>query len=151
MIRYWEIRLHLWCNAGVREFKRSHFQLGESTVKSLKKKKYGKIVKSKNNKMVLSKKKRGRPLMLSPRDKKVKNVLIILRGKVGVLNFVVVIAVAQALIEKSTDDHLKCIDLISSTWTQSLFRRIGFVRGMYTTDKLEISDPAVMETKSLNR
>ena len=101
--------------------------------------------------MVLSKKKRGRPLMLSPRDKKVKNVLIILRGKVGVLNFVVVIAVAQALIEKSTDDHLKCIDLISSTWTQSLFRRIGFVRGMYTTDKLEISDPPVMETKSLNR
>ena len=102
--------------------------------------------------MVLSKKKkRGHPLMLSSLNKKVKNVLIILRGKVGVVDFVVAIAVEQALIKKSTDNHLKCIDLISSTWTQSLFRTIGFVRGMYTIDKLEISDPAAMEAKSLNR
>ena len=39
--------------------------------------------------------------------------------RAGVVNSVVAIAIAQALIEKSTDEHLECIDLISSIWTQS--------------------------------
>ena len=64
--------------------------------------------------------KRGRPLMLGSLDKKVKNFLMILRRKEQDVNSVVAIAVAQALIEKCTDKHLKCIDLISSKWTQSL-------------------------------
>ena len=58
--------------------------------------------------------KRGRPLMLGSLDEKVKR-------KGGVVNSVVAIAVAQALIENRTDKHLKCINLILSTWTQSLF------------------------------
>ena len=43
---------------------------------------------------------------------------MILRRKGGAVNSIVAIAVAQALIEKSADEHLKCIDLISSTRTQ---------------------------------
>ena len=61
--------------------------------------------------------KRGRPLMIGSLDKKVKKILIILRRKGGVVNSVVAIAAAQALIERRTDEYLKCIDLISSTWT----------------------------------
>ena len=56
---------------------------------------------------------RGRPLMLGSLDEKVKNFLMILRRKGGVVNSVVAIAVVQALIEKSTDEHLKCTGLIS--------------------------------------
>ena len=59
--------------------------------------------------------KRGRPLMLGSLDRKVKNFLLILGRKGGVANSVVAIAVAQALFKKSTDEHLKCIDPISST------------------------------------
>ena len=72
-----------------------------------------------------------------------------LRWKGGVVNALVSIAVAQALLRKSADEHLKFIDLISSVWTQSLFQRMGFVRRMRTTDKLEIPDQAVMKAKLL--
>ena len=92
----------------VRKFKKSNPSL---------KKKYEEWLKLKSNKTVLSKMKRGRPLMLGSLDKKVKNFLLILGRKRGVVNSVVAIAVAQALIKKSADEHLKCIDLISSTWT----------------------------------
>ena len=92
----------------VRKFKKSNPSL---------KKKYEEWLKLKSNKTVLSKMKRGRPLMLGSLDKKLKNFLLILGRKRGVVNSVVAIAVAQALIKKSADEHLKCIDLISSTWT----------------------------------
>ena len=72
--------------------------------------------------------KRGHPLMLGSLDEKVKNFLMILRRKGGVGNSVVAIAVAQVVIEKSTDD-----------------------RRMHTIGKLEIRDQAVMEAKLLFR
>ena len=85
--------------------------------------------------------------MLGSIDEKVKNFLLILRWKGGVVNSIVPIAAAQALIRKSSDEHLKCIDLVSSSWTQSLFRRMSFARRMHTTDKPEIPDQAVKEVK----
>ena len=69
----------------------------------------------------MTKLKRGGHLMLGSVGEKVKNFLLILRQKGGVVNFVVAIAAAQALIQKSSDEHLKCIDVVSSSWTQSLF------------------------------
>ena len=69
--------------------------------------------------------------------------------KGGVVNSLASIAVAQALIKKSADEHIKFINLISSIWTQSLFQRMGFVRRMRTTDKLEIPHQAVMKAKLL--
>lgn len=81
--------------------------------------------------------------------KKSKIFLMILRRKEGFGNSIVVIRVAQAKIEKSTDKYLKNIDLISITWTPSPFWRVGFVRRMRTTDKMEIRDRAVMESKLL--
>ena len=67
--------------------------------------------------MELTKLKRGRPLMLGLIDEKVKNFLLILIRKGGVVNSAVAIAAAQALIQKSSGEHLKCIDLVSSSWT----------------------------------
>ena len=93
--------------------------------------------------------KRGRPLMLGSLDEKVKSFLLILRRKGRVVNSVFAIAIAQALLEKRGDKHLKCINLISSTWTQSLFRGMRFATRMRTTDKPKIPDRAVMEAKML--
>lgn len=81
--------------------------------------------------------KRDHSPILGSLDEKVKSFLMILRKKGGIVNSDVAITVAQALIEKSTDKHLKSIDLISSTRTQSLFQRIRFFKRMCTTDKLE--------------
>ena len=113
--------------AAVRKFKKSHphLKLGESTARSLKKK-YEELLKLKSEKTELTKLKRGRPLMLGSIDEKVKNFLLILRRKGRVVNSVVAIAAAQALIQKSSDEHLKCIDLVSSSWTQSLLLKDGF-------------------------
>ena len=125
--------------AAVRKFKKSHphLKLGESTARSLKKK-YEELLKSKSEKTELTKLKRGRPLMLGSIDEK---------GEVA--NSVVAIAAAQALIQNSSDEHLKCIKLVSLSWTQSLFKGMGFVRRMRTTDKPEIPDQAVKEAKLL--
>ena len=92
--------------AVVRKFKKSHphLKLGESTARSLKKK-HKKVLKSKSEKIELTKLKRGRPLMLGSIDEKVKNFSLILRPKRGVVNSVVAIAAAQALIQKSSDEH----------------------------------------------
>ena len=87
--------------------------------------------------------------MLGSVGEKIKNFVLILRQKGGVVNSVVATAAAQALIQKSWDEHLKCIDVVSSSWTQSLFWRMGFVRRMRTTDKPEIPDEAVKEAKLL--
>ena len=103
-----------------RKLKRFHPQLGESIARSLKKN-YEALLTMISNKTVLPKMKNGRPLMVGSLDEKVKICLMISRRKGGVVNSVVAIADAQALIAKSTDEHLNCIDLISSAWIQSVF------------------------------
>ena len=73
---------------------------------------------------------RVRPIMLDSLDEKAKSFFMILRRKRGVETPVVSVAVGQALMEKSTYEYLKWINLIS-------------------IDKLEIPDWAVMEVKLL--
>ena len=86
--------------------------------------------------------KRGRPLMLETVDEKVCNFLHIARRKEGVINSVVAIATAKALI---ANEHLKALVLENSSWTKSLFRRMGFVRRVKTTSKPEIPERAKNE------
>ena len=88
--------------AATRKLKKSHphIKLLESTARSLQKK-YEELLKPKSGKTELTKLKRGQPMMLGSVDEKVKNFLIILRWKGGVVNSVVAIAAAQALIQKS--------------------------------------------------
>ena len=82
--------------------------------------------------------KRGRPLLLGNLDETVKKFLIALRKKGGVINTVVANATAKALISKSENEHLKAIDLKSSSWAKSLFKRMGFVKRACTTGRPEI-------------
>ena len=124
--------------AAVKKFAKTHphLKLKESTARSFRAK-YHQLVKSADtiisptNKIVTLK--RGRPLLLGKLDETVKNFLIALRKKGGVVNTVVANATAKALISKSDDEHLRLIDLNSSSWAKSLFKRMDFVKRACTT------------------
>ena len=85
--------------------------------------------------------------MLGTLDEKVKIFLHVLRRKGGVGNTVVAVATAKALIARSSDEHLNCLDLDSSYWANSLFRRMDFMKQTCTTSKPEIPELAKEEAK----
>ena len=138
--------------SAVKRFKKSYPHLNESTVRTFREK-YRKTLKPTRNHLSPAKKicslKRGRPLMLGHLDEKIKTFLLALRKKGGVVNTVVAIATATALIEKSDDEHLKVIDLDRSSWAKSLFRRMGFVKRAATTARPEIPAGARKEAELL--
>ena len=80
--------------------------------------------------------------MLGAIDEKVRHFLMIVRRKGGVVNTVAAKATARALIERSNEEHLKCINIEHSLWEKSLFRRIGLVKRTCTTSKPEIPEKA---------
>ena len=71
--------------------------------------------------------KRGKALLLGSLGKKVQKFLMALRSKGGVVSTIVAVTVAKVLIEKSSDEWLKVLDLDNSYWAKSLFVRMGFV------------------------
>ena len=85
--------------------------------------------------------------MLGTLDETVKTFLHELRRKGGMVNTAVTVATAKALIARSTDGHLKCLDLDSLYWTRSLFRRMGFTKRTCTTSKPEIPELEKKEAK----
>ena len=89
---------------------------------------------------------RGRPLLLRKTiDEKVKNFLLALRHKGGVVNTVVALAAAKALIAKSDEEHLKLIQLDETSWPKSLFQKMGFKKRPATTGRPEIPEGARKE------
>ena len=82
-------------------------------------------------------------------DEKVKTFLRVLRKKGGVVNTVVAVATAKALIGRSQDEHLKCLDSGSSYWAKSLFRRMGFTKQICIASKPEILELEKKEAKLL--
>ena len=78
---------------------------------------------------------RGRPLMLEKLDEKVKNFILALRRKGGVVITVVAIAAAKAFFQKSNEDHLKVTELEKSSWGKSLFQRMGFTKRAATAGR----------------
>ena len=77
--------------------------------------------------------------MLRTLDEKVETFLHVLRRKGDVVNTVVAVATAKALIARTLDEHLKCLDLDFLYWDMSLFRRMDFMKQTCTTSKPEIS------------
>ena len=87
---------------------------------------------------------RGRPPMLGSIDQKVRDFLIALRHRGGVVNSTIAIAVGKAFISESCDKSVKNLCIVQS-WAQSLFRRMGFVQRMSTIAKVPIPDKARKE------
>ena len=125
----------------VRKFKKSHphQEFGESTAISLRKMYHEKLKLSEHS-TVLAKKQVGRPLMLGDIDDEGKHLVMIVRRKEGAVSTVVANATARALIKRSNEEHLKCIDLEHSSWPKSLFQRMGLVKRTCTTSKPEIPE-----------
>ena len=77
--------------------------------------------------------------MLRTLDEKVETFLHVLRRKGDVVNTVVAVATAKALIARTLDEHLKCLDLDFLYWDMNLFRRMDFMKQTCTTSPPEIS------------
>ena len=75
--------------------------------------------------------------------------LLSLRGTGGLASSAVAISAAKALIARNPQYNLSHIDLDSSHWAQSLFRRMGFKKRMQTTGKVEIPEGARKEAELL--
>ena len=124
-----------------RKWKKTYPNLNESTVRGFKKRYDAHISdadrKKKSPKKVIVNKLRGRPCLLGDKiDPLVQNYLKATRQKRGVVNSLVAIPTAKALLKRypRLEKNLK----VGRSWAQSLFRRMGFVRRMKTTGKVHI-------------
>ena len=90
---------------------------------------------------------RRRPLLLgSEIDEKVRKFIISLRYRGGQATFSIAIAVANALIQQSSNESLKILQL-GKDWAQSMFRRMGFKKRAAATGKVTIPDGAREEAQ----
>ena len=78
---------------------------------------------------------RGRPLMLRLLDEMVKNYISEYRSGGGPVNSIFTISIAKALIARNLQFNLEHINLDSSSWAKSLFKRIRLTQRMKTTGK----------------
>ena len=92
---------------------------------------------------------RGRPLLLGSLDQVVQRFLLALRNRGGLVSSAIAVSTAKALVTRNPQLNLSLIDLNSSSWAQSLFRRMGFKRRMRTTGKVEIPEGAKKEAELL--
>ena len=141
-------------SAALRKFKPKFPGLKESTIRSFK----ARVVKeikdaSKEKREVtqsLSKysKATGRPLMLGELDEMVQSYIKAVSSRGALVNSSLAKATAKALIQKYPHT-VGNIDIDSSSWAKSLFKRMGFVRRMKTSSKVTIPDGARREIEFL--
>ena len=137
--------------SAVRKWKKDYPQVNESTIRGFKKRYEAQIneerQKKKSPKKVIVNKLRRRPCLLGDKiDPLVQSYLKARRYKGGVVNTTVAIATAKALTERYPlleKGHLE----LGRSWARSLFRRLGFVRRMKTTGKVQIPGGAQKEAE----
>ena len=88
----------------------------------------------------------GRPVILGEIDSMVQIYLKAASNRGAVISRAISVSTAKALMSRNPL-YIGQVDLESSTWAQSLFRRMGFVRRTATTSKLEIPEGAFKEAK----
>ena len=92
---------------------------------------------------------RGRPLMLGSLDEMVQRYIRAYRSRGGPVNSLITVSIAKVLITQNPQLNLGHLDLDSSSWEKSLFKRMGFTRMMKTTCKVEIEEGAKQEAELL--
>ena len=78
---------------------------------------------------------RGMPLKLGSLDEMVQKYIRAYRSRGGPVNSIIAISITKVLITRNSQFNLEHIDLDSSSWAKSLFKRIGLARRMKTTGK----------------
>ena len=139
--------------AAERKFHTKEKPLSESNARRFSKLYKEEISKAqKNNRDVnrnLSVLPRGRPLLLGSLDQMVQRFLLSLQRTGGLVSSAVATSTAKALIAQNPQYNLSHIDLDSSHWARSLFRRMSFKNRMRTTGKVEIQEGAKKKAELL--
>ena len=138
--------------ASVRKFKLNFPSLNESTARTFRGKYEEQIAgpkkKGQSPEKVIAVKTLGRPLLLGGIDSLVQKYILGESNRGAVISRGVAVSTAKALMIRNPN-IVGNVNLESSYWAQSLFRRMGFVRRRATTAKLEIPAGALKEAKLL--
>ena len=70
------------------------------------------------------------------------------RPRRGVISKAVVEATAKALIKHYPEYNMEHLNIEDSSWSKSLFKRMGYVRRLATTGKVEISEKLKVEIET---
>ena len=87
--------------------------------------------------------------MLGSLDEMVQRYIRGYRSCGGPVNSLIAVSIAKVLITRNPQLNLGHLDLDSSSWAKSLFKRMGFTRRMKTTGKVEIAEGAKQEAELL--
>ena len=114
----------------------------ESTIRSFKTRAI-KEIKDASKEQSLKKysKPTGRPVLLGELDVMVQSYIKAVSSRSALVNSSLAIAAGKALIQKYPN-AVGNIDIDSSSWAKSLFKRMGYVRRMKTSSKVKIPDGA---------
>ena len=141
-------------SAALRKFRSRFPGLKESTIRSFK----ARVVKevkdaSKEKRTVVQSLPKyslrtGRPLMLGEIDQMVQTYIKAVSSRGGLVTRTLANAAAKTLMARYPN-LVGNIDVASSSWAKSLFKRMGFVRRMKTSSKVSIPDGARKEIEFL--
>ena len=90
----------------------------------------------------------GRQLLLGELDGLVQQYILAASNRGNVISRNIAVSAAKVIMERYPR-LIGSVDIESSHWAQSLFRRMGFRRRQATTSKLEIPEGALKEIKML--
>lgn len=140
--------------SAVRRFRKQFPNIKESTVRDFKKK-YERLIQEAKKRNVEPPKmiekyssKTGRPLLLGKFDHMVQTYIEGMSNRGAVITWSIANAAAKALIRKYPN-IIGDINLESSYWAQSLFRRMGFCRRRKTCAKIDLPESARKEIEYL--
>ena len=141
-------------SAALRKFKSKFPGLKESTIRTFKSRVVKEITDASKEKRAVVQRlpkyslKTGRPLLLGDIDQMVQTYIKSVSSRGGIITSTLANAAAKALMARYPN-MIANIDIDSSSWAKSLFRRMGFVRRMKTSSKVTIPDGARKEIEFL--
>ena len=138
--------------ATVRKFQQRFPNMNESTARTFRKRYESDLADAKRQGKTpstsLPLKPQGRPFLLGEIDEMVQRYILEASNRGSVITRGVAVSTAKALTAKNL--HLiGNVDVESSHWAQSLYRRMGFRRRQATTSKLRIPEGTLKEIKLL--
>ena len=138
--------------AAVRKFEKQFPNMNESSARTFKKKYESELDDAKRQGRAkptsIPLKPQGRPLLLGELDGLVQQYILAASNRGNVISRNIAVSAAKVIMERYPC-LIGSVDIESSHWAQSLFRRIGFRRRQATTSKLEIPEGALKGIKML--
>ena len=138
--------------AAVRKFEKQFPNMNESTARTFKKKYESELDDAKRQgrakPISIPLKPQDRPLLLGELDGLVQQYILAASNRGNVISRNIAVSAAKVIMERYPR-LIGSVDIESSHWAQSLFRRMGFRRCQATTSKLEIPEGALKEIKML--